>query len=45
MSGRAPVESDSYAVPLVCCGLEQDRPYGVDDMLVLGSEVVLIGGW
>lgn len=45
VTGWAPVEGDADAVALVCCRLEENRPYGVDDVLVLGGEVLLIGGW
>lgn len=45
VAGRAPVEGNAYSVSLVRCGLEENRPYGVDDVLVLGGEVILIGGW
>lgn len=45
VTGWAPVEGDADAVSLVCCRLEENRSYGVDDVLVLGGEVLLIGGW
>lgn len=45
VTGWAPVEGDADAVSLVCCRLEENRPYGVDDVLVLRGKVLLIGGW
>ncbi len=45
MPGWPPVEGDPDPVALVGGRLQENGPYSVDDVLVLGGEVGLIGGW
>jgi hypothetical protein len=45
MSGGPPVESNPDPVTLVCGRLQKNGPDGVNNVLVQGCKIVLIGGW